>query len=165
VSWLLIQQRLHHNKHSVTLNMANSCTEPIPVTTSQQCQRINSRTVSESTARLSATKSVVHMDSMSAVHTAAPVMQAEHAKVEVKSNRKTAFAAEEEEEGLHGVHMHLRRNEHPKTKEGCKKFSGKQAVTQRRPTSRKPLYARQGMWLCRQNRQSQHTQCRFCWDT
>jgi hypothetical protein len=29
------------------------------------------------------------------------------------------------EEGLHGVHRQLRRNEHPKTKEGCKKFSGK----------------------------------------
>jgi hypothetical protein len=26
-----------------------------------------------------------------------------------------------EEEGLHGVHRQLRRNEHPKTKEGCKK--------------------------------------------
>jgi hypothetical protein len=34
---------------------------------------------------------------------------------------------EEEEEGLHGVHRQLCRNEHPKTKEGCKKFSGKQA--------------------------------------
>jgi hypothetical protein len=34
----------------------------------------------------------------------------------------------EEEEGLHGVHRQLRRNEHQKTKEGCKKFSGKQAV-------------------------------------
>jgi hypothetical protein len=45
----------------------------------------------------------------------------------------------EEEEGLHGVHRQLRRNEHPKTKEGCKKFSGKQAVTHRRPTPRKPL--------------------------
>jgi hypothetical protein len=32
------------------------------------------------------------------------------------------------EEGLHGVHRQLRRNEHPKTKEGCKKFSGKQAA-------------------------------------
>jgi hypothetical protein len=30
-----------------------------------------------------------------------------------------------EEEGLHGVHRRLRRDKHPKTKEGCKKFSGK----------------------------------------
>jgi hypothetical protein len=36
-----------------------------------------------------------------------------------------ANAPQEEEEGLHGVHRQLNRNEHPKTKEGCKKFSGK----------------------------------------
>jgi hypothetical protein len=59
------------------------------------------------------------------------------------------YAAAEEEEGLHGVHRQLRRNKHPKTKEGCKKFSGKQAVTHRRPTPRKPLYARLDTWLCR----------------
>jgi hypothetical protein len=35
------------------------------------------------------------------------------------------------EEGLHGVHKRLRRDKHPKSKEGCNKFSGKQAVTQR----------------------------------
>jgi hypothetical protein len=48
-----------------------------------------------------------------------------------------------------------------KTKEGCKKFSGRQAVTQRRPTPRKPLCVRHDTWLCRQNRQSHHTQCKF----
>jgi hypothetical protein len=71
----------------------------------------------------------------------------------------------EEEKGLHGVHRQLRRNEHPKTKECCKKCSGKQAVTHRRPTPRKLLYARHDTWLCRQNRQSHHTQCRIGWDT
>jgi hypothetical protein len=35
--------------------------------------------------------------------------------------------AQEAEEGLQGVHRRLRRNGHPKTKEGCKKFGGKQA--------------------------------------
>jgi hypothetical protein len=34
-------------------------------------------------------------------------------------------AEKNEEEGLHGVHRQLRRNEHPKTKDGRKKFSGK----------------------------------------
>jgi hypothetical protein len=48
-----------------------------------------------------------------------------------------------------------------KTKEGYKKFSGRQAVTQRRPTPRKPLCVRHDTWLCRQNRQSHHTHCKF----
>jgi hypothetical protein len=48
-----------------------------------------------------------------------------------------------------------------KTKEGCKKISGKQAVTQRRPTPSKPLCARHDTWPCRQNRRSLHMQCRL----
>jgi hypothetical protein len=35
----------------------------------------------------------------------------------VIANRKVSGPIEEE--GLHGVHRQLRRNEHPKTKEGC----------------------------------------------
>jgi hypothetical protein len=34
------------------------------------------------------------------------------------------------EEGSHGVHKRLRCDKHSKTNEGCKKFSGKQAVTE-----------------------------------
>jgi hypothetical protein len=41
----------------------------------------------------------------------------------LECSKLTRFWLEEEEE----EHRQLRRNEHPKTKEGCKKFSGKQA--------------------------------------
>jgi hypothetical protein len=50
-------------------------------------------------------------------------------------------AVVEEEEGLHGVHRRLRRNEHPKTKRAARSSAEKQTVTQKRPTPRKPLCA------------------------
>jgi hypothetical protein len=82
-------------------------------------------------------------------------------KKKKRVTRCVQAAEEEEEEGLHGVHRQLRRNEHPKTKEGCKKFSRKQAVTQRRPTpvqaATPQLLRRRGVTWCAQATTSQRT--------
>jgi hypothetical protein len=63
-----------------------------------------------------------------------------------QQQQQTGKNAEEEEE-LHGVHRQLCRNKHPNQRRAARTSAKKQAVTQRRPTPRTPLYARHDTWL------------------